>query len=54
QPGPPAHSTRAGYNRLGRGKYSFITELQAPLRAWPRNLNGLKAWRADVMGRFSG
>ncbi|MDI5753990.1 hypothetical protein MJL79_25975, partial [Salmonella enterica subsp. enterica serovar Montevideo] len=29
-------------------------EILAPLRAWPRNLNGLKAWRADVMGRFSG
>ncbi|MBJ4016073.1 SPASM domain-containing protein, partial [Salmonella enterica subsp. enterica serovar Meleagridis] len=54
QGGCPAHINSAGYNRLCSGYYSFFTEILAPLRAWPRNLNGLKAWRADVMGRFSG
>ncbi|ENI1900487.1 anaerobic sulfatase maturase [Salmonella enterica] len=54
QGGCPAHINSAGYNRLCSGYYSFFTEILAPLRAWPRDLDGLNAWRADFVNKFPG
>jgi uncharacterized protein len=46
QGGCPAHLNDAGYNRLCAGYFHFFSEILAPLRPYPRSLNGLRAWRA--------
>ncbi|ANZ04895.1 anaerobic sulfatase maturase [Raoultella ornithinolytica] len=46
QGGCPAHLNDAGYNRLCAGYFHFFSEILAPLRAYSRDMNGLRAWRA--------